>query len=109
MRVESSFLAGTLRDVESEKFRASYAATLAALQDTLGNGALRRGLADVAFGSLLHVVQDGIKLNEPAFWDCGFRIPPSEMAANRFCVPRQRKLRDSIETSLRLIHRHNLS
>ncbi len=58
MRVESSFLAGTLRDAESEKLRASYAATLAALQDTLGNGAPRRGLADVAFGSLLHVVQD---------------------------------------------------
>jgi hypothetical protein len=32
VRVESSFLAGTLRDVESEKFRASYATTLAALQ-----------------------------------------------------------------------------
>ena len=33
LRVESSFLAGTLRDVESEKFRASYGATLAALQE----------------------------------------------------------------------------
>lgn len=33
LRVESSFLAGTLRDVESEKFRASYATTLAALQE----------------------------------------------------------------------------
>lgn len=33
LRVEASFLAGTLRDVESESFRASYATTLAALQD----------------------------------------------------------------------------
>lgn len=33
LRVEASFLAGTLRDVESEKFRASYATTLAALQE----------------------------------------------------------------------------
>ncbi len=32
LRVEASFLAGTLRDVESGKFRASYAATLAKLQ-----------------------------------------------------------------------------
>lgn len=35
LRVESSFLAGTLRDVGSEKFRASYAATLAALQEMI--------------------------------------------------------------------------
>jgi len=35
LRVEASFLAGTLRDVESEKFRASYAATLAALQEII--------------------------------------------------------------------------
>jgi len=35
LRVEASFLAGTLRDVESEKFRASYAATLAALQEIM--------------------------------------------------------------------------
>ena len=33
LRVESTFLASTLRDVESEKFRASYATTLAALQE----------------------------------------------------------------------------
>jgi len=35
LRVEASFLAGTLRDVESGKFRASYAATLAALQEII--------------------------------------------------------------------------
>ena len=33
LRVESSFLASTLRDVESANFRASYGATLAALQE----------------------------------------------------------------------------
>jgi hypothetical protein len=33
LRVEASFLAGTLRDVESASFRASYATTLAALQE----------------------------------------------------------------------------
>ncbi len=33
LRTEANFLAGTLRDVESEKFRASYATTLAALQE----------------------------------------------------------------------------
>ena len=33
LRTEANFLAGTLRDVESGKFRTSYATTLAALQD----------------------------------------------------------------------------
>ena len=33
LRVESSFLAGPLRDVESASFRASYGSTLAALQE----------------------------------------------------------------------------
>ncbi len=35
LRVEASFLAGTLRDVESAKFRASYAATIATLRDVI--------------------------------------------------------------------------
>lgn len=35
LRVESSFLASTLRDVESASFRASYGATLAALQEII--------------------------------------------------------------------------
>ncbi|MBE0625151.1 MAG: hypothetical protein IH606_10105 [Burkholderiales bacterium] len=41
LRVEASFLAGTLRDVESEKFRASYATTLAALREILDLSAKR--------------------------------------------------------------------
>ncbi len=43
LRAESSFLAGTLRDVESEKFRASYGATLAELQEIVDLGA-RHGI-----------------------------------------------------------------
>jgi hypothetical protein len=41
LRVEASFLAGTLRDVESEKFRASYATTLAALREIVDLSAKR--------------------------------------------------------------------
>ena len=43
LRVESSFLASTLRDVESANFRASYGATLAALQEIVDISA-RRGI-----------------------------------------------------------------
>ncbi|HEY5293665.1 MAG TPA: hypothetical protein VIJ43_15270 [Burkholderiales bacterium] len=43
LRVEASFLAGTLRDVESASFRASYATTLAALQEIVDLSA-RRGI-----------------------------------------------------------------
>ena len=41
LRVESSFLAGTLRDVESASFRTNYAATLAALQEIVDLSAKR--------------------------------------------------------------------
>jgi hypothetical protein len=41
LRVEASFLAGTLRDVESASFRASYGATLAALQEIVDLSAQR--------------------------------------------------------------------
>ncbi len=43
LRVEAGFLAGTLREVESDKFRASYAATLAKLQDIVALSA-RHGI-----------------------------------------------------------------
>lgn len=43
LRVEASFLAGSLRDIESEKFRASYATTMAALQEIVDLGA-RHGI-----------------------------------------------------------------
>jgi hypothetical protein len=43
LRVEASFLAGTLRDVESAKFLASYATTLAALQEIVAVSA-RHGI-----------------------------------------------------------------
>jgi hypothetical protein len=41
LRVEASFLASTLRDVESANFRASYGATLAALQEIVDLSAKR--------------------------------------------------------------------
>jgi len=41
LRAESGFLAGTLRDVESPDFRASYATTLAALQEIIDLSAKR--------------------------------------------------------------------
>ena len=43
LRVEASFLAGTLRDVESASFHASYATTLATLQEIVDLSA-RRGI-----------------------------------------------------------------
>jgi hypothetical protein len=56
LRVESSFLASTLRDVESEGFRAGYGATLAALQEIVELSA-RHGIKVTLIVNPIHARQ----------------------------------------------------